>query len=48
MKYVLDMDNLSTRRKFDVERAAKELHGFVRPGENLLKANLVSYLVYIL
>ena len=41
-QYVLDMDNMSSNRKFDVEKAASMFKSYVRKEDNLVRAKLVS------
>ena len=38
------MDNMTLSANFNLELAIKQFKYFVRPEENLLKANLVRYL----
>ena len=43
-QYVLDMDNMSLNRKFDVQKAAIMFKNYVRKEDNLVRANMVSSL----
>jgi hypothetical protein len=39
------MDGMTVSNNFDVVRAVQSFHDYLKPGENLLTANLVIHLI---